>query len=145
MPRPKGSKKGKSQSSSPPIQFCSNDDPNWIQTSMETKGSRSKNDENIVPTNEISGSRVVINPAVLRYLEQNRNLVIENKTISSMDINENTQELIVFLNQRNMEINQFIQDDRFWDICTYSTEFLTSARLAEWILMHQQSAKFQTI
>jgi hypothetical protein len=37
-----------------------------------------------------------------------------------------------------MEINEFIED-------ACSTEFLTSVRLAEWILTHQQSAKFQTI
>jgi len=132
MPRPKGSKKEKTQLSSP-IQLGTNEDLNCIGRSKKIEY-----DEEIISTNEISGGRVVVNPAVLRYLEQNRGLVITNQCIP-MDINEgkdeNSQEII---HEQCMEINEFIED-------ACSTEFLTSVRLAEWILTHQQSAKFQTI
>lgn len=132
MPRPKGSKKEKTQLSSS-IQLGTNEDLNCIGRSKKIEY-----DEEIISTNEISGGRVVVNPAVLRYLEQNRGLVITNQCIP-MDINEgkdeNSQEII---HEQCMEINEFIED-------ACSTEFLTSVRLAEWILTHQQSAKFQTI
>jgi hypothetical protein len=132
MPRPKGSKKEKIQLSSP-IQLGTNEDLNCIGRSKKIEY-----DEEIISINEISGGRVVVNPAVLRYLEQNRGLVITNQCIP-MDINEgkdeNSQEII---HEQCMEINEFIED-------ACSTEFLTSVRLAEWILTHQQSAKFQTI
>jgi hypothetical protein len=132
MPRPKGSKKEKTQLSSS-IQLGTNEDLNCIGRSKKIEY-----DEEIISINEISGGRVVVNPAVLRYLEQNRGLVITNQCIP-MDINEgkdeNSQEII---HEQCMEINEFIED-------ACSTEFLTSVRLAEWILTHQQSAKFQTI
>jgi hypothetical protein len=130
MPRPKGSKKEKNQQSSS-IQLTANEDLNWIQTSIG-RSKKNEYDEEIIPTNEISVGRVVVNPAVLRYLEQNRN------KCALMDINESSQESIVFSHEQCVE---FIDDD----LCACSTEFLTSIRLAEWILTHQQSAKFQTI
>jgi hypothetical protein len=181
MPRPKGSKKDKTQSnkllltssSSQSFIFLSNDflndDINWLKTSsIINKGGRPKkpefingNDDSInSPTSsssEISGGRVVINPAVLRYLEQNR---LTNKMNHETEefFNENTptkdenflqnlpiqDERHILINEF-IEIDKFIQDDLFWDFCRYSTDFLTSARLAEWILTHQQSSKFETI
>jgi hypothetical protein len=118
MPRPKGSsKKDKTRQLSSPIQFIPNEDFNWMQMSIN-RPKKIENDEEIISTSE---SRVVVNPAVLRYLEQNR-----NKSLPMMDINEISQESIVI-----------IEDDHW--IC--STEFLTSLRLAEWILTHQQSER----
>ncbi|CAF0967382.1 unnamed protein product [Rotaria sordida] len=182
-----------------------NDDINWIKTSMNNtiinKSGRlikKKNDfinnidDNIIATinspisssSEINNGRVVINPAVLRYLEQNRNInysTIINKTQHKTDeyFNKNTlininnekndhlfddlfnnfdiQESIIknntsidpllsstmHSNQQYISINEFIeldkliQNDLFWDFCTYSTDFLTSAQLAQWILTHQ--------
>ncbi|CAF0821563.1 unnamed protein product [Rotaria sp. Silwood1] len=187
-----------------------NDDINWMKTSINNtiinKVGRPKKkddftnniDDNIITTtatssptsssSEIHGGRVVINPAVLRYLEQNRNInysSIINKTRQATDeyFNKNTlinvndekddhllddlfknfdvQESIVNHNNNNntfnqplltptihsnqqfisihefIELDKLIQDDLFWDFCTYSTDFLTSARLAQWILTHQ--------
>ncbi|CAF2951371.1 unnamed protein product [Rotaria sp. Silwood2] len=188
-----------------------NDDINWIKTSINSiiinKGGRPRKkddfinniDDNIITTNspissssEINGGRVVINPAVLRYLEQNRNInysSIINKTQHRTDeyFNKNTlinindekddhlfddllknfhvQESIIHNNNNNnnntfihpllsstmlsnpqsitinefIELDKLIQDDLFWDFCTYSTDYLTSARLAQWILTHHNS------
>ncbi len=179
MPRPKGSKKDKNQSSSPLPLLYSNDDINWLETSINNplvnKGGRPKKTEfinaNLIPINsssEINGRRVVINPAVLRYLEQNRNLSITNKNDEFFDKNISmegkddhafddllksfaVQESTILSNERMISINEFIEfdklieDDLLWDFCTCSTEFLTTARLAEWILTHQQSAKLETM
>lgn len=142
MPRPKGSKKEKNQSSSSPvpsIQFYSNEDLHWIRT-----WKKCDYDESILPTSsssEINGGRVVVNPAVLRYLEQNRSLTTINRNLS-MDINEGREENPhLFAHERISDTNDFIENDRFWDLSAYSTEFLTSARLAEWILAHPMPAK----
>ena len=151
MPRPKGSsKKEKNQSSSSSpllsVQTYSNDDLNWI--SMESKNNRSKKceyEERIIPigsSSDINGGRVVVNPAVLRYLEQNRNLSTSHRNLPmSEGKEENFAESNLFTCERANELREFNQNDRCWDISVYSTEFLTSARLAEWILMHSQSAK----
>jgi hypothetical protein len=140
MPRPKGSKKVSS-----PLSSILLSNMNYSNDLIVNKVSRSKKieDDNIIPTSSLSeisgGSRVVVNPAVLRYLEQNRNYssIIINKTeeFISMDINERKDDLF---NEQYISINEFdkfIQDDIF------STEFLTTARLAEWILTNQQSQK----
>lgn len=111
MPRPKGSKK----IFSPPIQ------PSIILSNLN----------NLITTsssNEINGNRVVINPAVLRYLEQNRNYSNRNLSIN---INDGKDAMNLF------DENFFQFDDHdelLWNFYTYSTEFLTTARLAEWIL-----------
>jgi hypothetical protein len=206
-----------------PNLICFNDDMRWIETPVNSpivnKGGRPKKaiDDSLVMTNspisssselrtnELNGSRVVVNPAVLRYLEQNRNTnyssVLTKDSITNkneidefldgnipMDINEgkdnnnnsfddllksfaeqdsilkkdilidsttekplSTPSTAVFSNQRRVSANEFIeldkliQDDLFWDFCTCSTDFITSARLAEWILTHQQSAKLEPI
>jgi hypothetical protein len=140
MPRPKGSKKVSS-----PLSSILLSNMNYSNDLIVNKVSRSKKieDDNIIPTSSLSeisgGNRVVVNPAVLRYLEQNRNYssIIINKTeeFISMDINERKDDLF---NEQYISINEFdkfIQDDIF------STEFLTTARLAEWILTNQQSQK----
>jgi len=195
MPRPKGSKKDKNQSisSSSPLSSlqtsillsnidCSNEIKTSMNSSIINKGGRPKkiefintNDDSIITINsptssssEISGGRVVVNPAVLRYLEQNRNYsLITNQTEEFFDKNtpmeiieendENSfddllkslavQESIILSNERCISINELIefdeliQDNLFWDFSTYSTEFLTSTQLAEWILSYQQSVK----
>jgi len=140
MPRPKGSKKVSS-----PLSSILLSNMNYSNDLIVNKIGRPKKieDDNIIPTSSLSeisgGSRVVVNPAVLRYLEQNRNYssIIINKTeeFISMDINERKDDLF---NEQYISINEFdkfIQDDIF------STEFLTTARLAEWILTNQQSQK----
>ncbi|CAF4014497.1 unnamed protein product [Adineta steineri] len=167
----------------------SNNDINWIQTSFN-KSNRPKKlefnntDDDIIPTSsssEISGGRVIVNPAILRYLEQNRNINYSSNTYktneffdknSSININEDKDDnlfddllksftveidplvlkspLIHSNDERQITVNELIeldkliQDDLFWDFCTCSTDFLTSARLAEWILTHQQSARLET-
>jgi hypothetical protein len=151
MPRPKGSKKDKIQSnkllsSSQTSILLSNDflndDINWLKTStiFNKSGRPKKSEDNLnSPTSsssEISGGRVVINPAVLRYLEQNR---LTNKIHHDTEsfFNENLlkkDENISLQNERSISINEFIQDELFWNFCTYSTDFLTTARLAQWIL-----------
>jgi len=202
MPRPKGSKKDKNSSnklilpsSSSRISIssslpCSQSTINYsnefinddIKTSIN-KGGRPKkaefingNDDNMIttnsPTSSSSEGRVVVNPAVLRYLEQNRTTNKTNELFDkniSMDINEGKDENNLFddllksfaveesiiktdpfvlksssilSNERRIsideliELDKLIQDDLFWDFCTCSTDFLTSARLAEWILTH---------
>ena len=147
MPRPKGSKKEKNQSSSssspvPSIQFYSNEDLNWIRT-----WKRCDYEESILPissSSEINGGRVVVNPAVLRYLEQNRSPTTIHRNLS-MDINEgreeNSTESHLLTHERVSDTNDFIGNDRFWDFSAYSTEFLTSARLAEWILAYPLRVK----
>lgn len=82
---------------------------------------------NIITTNEFNENRVVINPAVLRYLEQNRNYSDKKFLIN---INEKKDENIF---ERNIETNHH-HHQFLWDFYTYSTEFITTARLAEWIL-----------
>jgi len=210
MPRPKGSKKDKNSSnklilpssssrtsissSLPCSQSTINYSNEFINDDIKTlinKGGRPKkaefingNDDNIIttnsPTSSSSEGRVVVNPAVLRYLEQNRTTNKTNELFDkniSMDINEGKDENNLFddllksfaveesiiktdpfvlksssilSNERRIsideliELDKLIQDDLFWDFCTCSTDFLTSARLAEWILNHQQSAKFET-
>jgi hypothetical protein len=195
MPRPKGSKKDKNQStsSSSPLSSlqtsillsnidCSNEIKTSMNNSIIHKVGRPKkieflntNDDSIITINsptssssEISGGRVVVNPAVLRYLEQNRNYsLITNQTEEFFDkstpmeiIEENdensfddllkslaVQESIILSNEQCISINELIefdeliQDNLFWDFSTYSTEFLTSTQLAEWILSYQQSVK----
>ncbi|CAF3239364.1 unnamed protein product [Rotaria socialis] len=174
-----------------------NDDLNWIYTPIVNKGGRPKKkddfnnniDDNIILTNspisspsEINGGRVVVNPAVLRYLEQNRNTnysSIINKTHNRSDVLFNKDASINMNDERDdhlfddffknfdeqdesivksdtcfdpllsstiishrqnisnnefKELDKFMQDDLFWNFCTYSTDFLTSARLAQWIL-----------
>jgi hypothetical protein len=201
MPRPKGSKKDKKliltssssrtsiSSSLPSSQSTINYSNEFINDDMKTsinKGGRPKktefingNDDNITnsPTNSSSEGRVVVNPAVLRYLEQNRTPNKTNELFDkniSMDIKDEnnlfddllksfaveesiikTDPLVlksssILSTERRIsideliELDKLIQDDLFWDFCTCSTDFLTSARLAEWILTHQQSAKFET-
>ncbi|CAF0975889.1 unnamed protein product [Adineta steineri] len=167
----------------------SNNDINWIQTSFNKinrpkKTEFNNTDDDIIPTSsssEISGGRVIVNPAILRYLEQNRNINYSSNTYktneffdknSSININEDKDDnlfddllksftveidplvlkspLIHSNDERQITVNELIeldkliQDDLFWDFCTCSTDFLTSARLAEWILTHQQSAKLET-
>lgn len=135
MPRPKGSKKEKNQSSSsstPSIQVYSNEDLHWIRT-----WKKGDDEENILPINssiDINGGRVVVNPAVLRYLEHNRS-VTRNLSMDNQDgREENSIESDRFIHERVSDMNDFIGNDRCWDLSTYSTEFLTSAQLAEWIL-----------
>jgi len=158
MPRPKGSKKVSSPLSSILLSTM-----NYSNDLIVNKGGRPKkselintNDDNILTTNsptsslsEISGGgRVVVNPAVLRYLEQNRSYssIIINKTeeFIPMDINERKDdafhEQYISINEL-IEFDKFIQNDIFGDFCACSTEFLTTARLAKWILTHQQSEK----
>lgn len=189
MPRPKGSKKDKNQSnklilpssSLPSSQSTINYSNDFINDEIKKCGRPKKielfDDSTNSPTSsssEISGGRVVVNPAVLHYLEQNRTHKtneIFDKNIP-MDINEGkdlfddllksfavedsiikTDPLVLKTTstERRISINELIefdrliQDDLFWDFCTCSTDFLTSARLAEWILTHQQSAKFETV
>ncbi|CAF1410819.1 unnamed protein product [Rotaria magnacalcarata] len=177
-----------------------NDDLNWINTPIVNKGGRPKKkddfnnsiDDNIILTNspisspsEINGGRVVVNPAVLRYLEHNRNInysSIINKTHNRSDdyfnkdtsinmnderddhlfddlfknFDEQDKSIIkshtcfdpllsstIISQQQNIssnefnELDKFMQDDLFWNFSTYSTDFLTSARLAQWILTHE--------
>jgi hypothetical protein len=139
MTRPKGSKK--SLSPLPSLQTSMNDFINPIIN----KGGRPKKTDDDISTNSLNeisgggGGRVVINPAVLRYLEQTRNYsLITNKIEdTSMDINEEKDD-----NSFDDLSNELIEfDNLFWDFCACSTEFLTTARLAQWILNHQQSEK----
>ncbi|UJR10234.1 hypothetical protein I4U23_014447 [Adineta vaga] len=190
MPRPKGSKNHSNRilstpSSTNPIPLTlsiqtsvltstlnnSNDEYNWISTSMSRSGRPKKNDfntendDNLIPTSSssvINGNhRVVINPAVLRYLEQNRNIDYSCHTSKTNEFDDKNQSIeerddsifddlltsvtieLVSPNEQQsttnelIELDNLIQDDLFWDFCTYSTDFLPCARLAEWILTHQ--------
>lgn len=173
-----------------------NNDINYIQSpiinTVVNKNSRLKknefvngNDDHIITTDnsiysssEIHGGRVVINPAVLRYLEQNRNInysTLLNKTHHRSDEyfnkntlinindekddylfddifnNSNLQEsflkypsLIDFIlsstdlsNTELFELDKLRENDLFLDLTTYSTDFLASAELAQWILTHK--------
>ena len=113
--------------------------------------------------NDGSTSRVVVNPAVLRYLEQNRHA--SGSSISSSSdslVNAGNQEsfdhLLKSIAEEESMINQNteveaqgfvstsdvtqldtpIPDDLVWDLCSCSTDFLASARLAQWILTREQ-------
>ncbi|CAF0811235.1 unnamed protein product [Adineta ricciae] len=189
MPRPKGSKNHASRiqlaslPSIPPVQssaICNlNDDFSWMKTMMNNKGSRPKNtevsleeDNNWIPTSspsDINGNhRVVVNPAVLRYLEQNRNTNYSCQTSKTngfleknlpinpqedkddslfdnllKDFSIETDSLARAPNEPT-ELDRFSHDDLCWDVSACSTDYLTSVRLAEWILTHQEIAKLET-
>ncbi|CAF1513715.1 unnamed protein product [Adineta ricciae] len=189
MPRPKGSKNHASRiqlPSSPPIPsvqsstiFNLHDEFNWMKTMMNNKGSRPKNNEfslegdnNLIPTSspsDINGNhRVVVNPAVLRYLAQNRNTNYSCQTSKTngfleknlpmnpqedkddslfdnllKDFSTETDSLARASNELT-ELDRFPHDDLCWDVSACSTDYLTSVRLAEWILTHQETAKFET-
>ena len=153
------------------------DEMNWLkvpfQGSPTSKINRSKkteaNEEALSPTtasNEFSARRVVVNPAVLRYLEQNRQMTtnesIDMKTrreaeddlfheLTAMDAQEESQHELSTVSKTfpipvPISASEWIdsdrslfQDDLFRDFSTCSTDFLPSARLAEWILSHPQS------
>ena len=126
-------------------------------------------------SSEFSAPRVVVNPAVLRYLEQNRplttsdsierreaedDLFSELMAMNSHDDSHQTsdelsssttgQEPIMTTDTTTAsktwpisasewtESERFFHDDLFRDFSTCSTDFLPSARLAEWILTHAQ-------
>lgn len=172
-----------------------NDHINCMKTTNKVGRPKKKDDfvntidDSMITTNtltnsssEIHGGRVVVNPAVLRYLEQNRNFnyssiinknhdridefytrdtlisinndekydpllgdlfqnfdeqhsIIKNNSLNDFRIQSNQQTMIPTNNF--IEIDKFTEDDLFWDIHTYSTDFLTSARLAQWILAQQ--------
>lgn len=128
-------------------------------------------DDNIITTentmyssSDIHGSRVVINPAVLRYLEQNRSInysTLTNKTHQKnheyfsndalININDEKDEYLLddifnncdtqpsflktnFSNSELFELHHLRHNDILLDFSTYSTDFLASAQLAHWIL-----------
>ena len=147
MPRRKGSKKkdrttttttSSSRTSICSFLLSSNDDINWFsRTSIDNKISRTKkiefnqsNDETIISSNDLSTGRVVVNPAVLKYLEQNR-------SINQLEPHYHHQQQQQQHQQTCNEYEQLISDNILWDFRTYSTEFLTSIQLAQWILMKQ--------
>ena len=72
----------------------------------------------------MNNTRVVVNPAVLRYLEENR--LGSPKALISLDEN---------LLSSTIEIIDH-EDELFWDFTSYSNEFLTTAKLARWFLDH---------
>ena len=188
-----------------------NNNINWLKTSIHNStinkiGRRKKTEvyneiadsivASDVPTSfssDVNGGRVVINPAVLRYLEQNRSIsyssvitkcnyetneyfdkarminineLKDENTFNEFCKNFNVHELMMktdsfssstifsplstLSNEQCIPIHEFIEidkvieDELFRDFCTCSTDFLTSARLAQWILAHKKSSKFET-
>ena len=117
MPRPKRSKKEKIETV--------DDLPT---ATITTKSARTKkSDDDFLPTCSTSdvqliSPRVVVNPAVLRYLERSR--------LTSLDDNPTAE-----INSHDWD-ELIIEDELFWDFASYSDEFLATARLARWILDH---------
>lgn len=122
MPRPKGSKKEKILS---PIEEIST-----VRHHLTTKLIRTKKPDDEISSNssasdfQCTPTRVVVNPAVLRYLEQSRLTPMKTSNQLEDDLNHH-------------ESSVQIEDDLFWDISSYPTDFLVSARLAQWILREQ--------
>ena len=163
------------------------DESHWMKTSVHpsstiNRGGRPKkadlstaNDESTIVSqssnscssdthdNDCSASRVVVNPAVLRYLEQNRHAngssistpsdsLVNAENQESFDhllksiaeeesmINRGTElEAQAFVSTSDVtELDRLIPDDLVWDFCNCSTDFLASARLAQWILTREQ-------
>lgn len=115
MPRPKRSKTPRSTETVDDV-------------STTTKSSRAKkSDDDFLPTcstseSQLNPTRVVVNPAVLRYLQQSR--LGSMRPLMSLEDNP--------LN----EINSHDEDELFWDFSSYSNEFFATARLARWLLDH---------
>ena len=153
MPRPKGSKKDKTQLNklSPSTSNDSAmDECHWMKTVNKLSRTKKSDDEHRSPSPDISSSelrtheyhntRVVVNPAVLRYLEQSR--LNEKNSISmdedlfshlpSMDIHDENKDL-----SRSSPLT--MEDELFWDFSSISTDFLPTARLANWILTNERN------
>lgn len=181
MPRPRVNKKEKISFSSSAINNGSfNDEVNCLKTFIGSKIVRSKKgdgnsliDENFLlgsslnnASYETNNTRVVINPAVLRYLEHNRHCNKNKLTVDQDDDhNINSDIFVPFLLSSNLSdddpshmknvhrksrtMDAFkctspTQNELFWNFSLCSTDFLPSAQLAEWILMNPDRARFQS-
>jgi hypothetical protein len=161
-------------------------------STMCTSPKRSSSD---IRANELNTTRVVVNPAVLRYLEQSRHMTtnesIDERTLFVFDNNNNnnnnhnhddddddedeeededdddnddddllhghpehesmvdssindTSTIYRASSSESIEFDKLVRNDPLENVSTYPTDFLASARLAEWILTHQQSARFES-